>query len=139
SVAVGLNLHDLVVDVADTELADTMLLQKWREFSSIEMVGIVCKPGEFGCRDQLRRECLATQLGLKAHAGGKTCLRQTFQPVRCQIAVGVVGRQSEWMPVGVRVTRVHPFDELRSLLERGVTLTQKVSLRDADLFERGAN
>src|SRR5258708_5088231 len=43
------------------------------------------------------------------------------------------------MVVSVRIAAVHPLDEMRSLLEGRIALTEKIGFGDADLFQCGSN
>ncbi len=133
------NLHDLIEDMRDTQLLDAMLLQKRHELAGIQMVGIVRKSCELRCCDLLGCQRVIAQACLEAQAVGEGRGAWGFQPVRGEIALDVVDWKRKRMIVGIRARAVHPADKLRALLERSLTLAQKISFGDTDLFQRGAD
>src|SRR5258706_3284522 len=113
----GLDANDLVIEVIDTQLIDTVPAQKRPEFPGVQMVGVIRQAREFGCGNQLGCQAMTAEACLKAHAVRESLVPRIFQPIRSEVAFFVAYRQRKWMVVGVRIASVHPSHELRALLE----------------------
>ncbi len=113
----GLDANDFVIEVLDTELVDTVLAQKGPKFPGVQMVGVIRQTGEFGRGDQLGRQAMTADAGLKAQAIREALAPRIFEPIRSEVTFFVAHRQRKGMVVGVRMAAVHPSHELRALLE----------------------
>src|SRR5882757_3151910 len=133
----GLDSDDLVIHVSNAELLDTVVTEKGPEFAGVQVIGVIRQACEFRGRDLFGRQALSTNSRLKAHAVCKALVARILQPVSGEITFFVADWQRKGMVVSVRLATVRPLHELRPLLERCVTRTEKIRFGYADLFQGG--
>src|SRR5258708_8702354 len=104
----GVDANDLVIEVIDTQLIDTVLAEKRPEFPGVQMVGVIRQAREFGCGDQLGCQAMTAEACLKAHAVRESLLPRIFQPIRSEVAFFVASRPRKRLVVGFAITSLPP-------------------------------
>src|SRR5258708_37072826 len=100
----GLDANDLVIEVIDTQLIDTVPAQKRPEFPGVQMVGVIRQAREFGCGNQLGCQAMTAEACLKAHAVRESLGPRIFYPIMSGVAFSEAYRKRKAMVRVVRLT-----------------------------------
>ncbi len=139
AVRLAVDLRDVIQDVPHTQFLGAVPVKQFREFSGIEVVGVVDDRRILGRRFLLRRKVPVADPALGAHRIDERNRVLPCLPERNEVEARIARRHRERVVVSIVGLARDPAHELRALLEGGRTLGQELGFRQTDLLQRRAH